>query len=59
MRGCMRVLVRVFAYVGANLQYDEELITGLSLDHNLLSVLELNRLQGVGHRQTLPLVKGF
>lgn len=39
------------------LQDDEEFISGLSLHYNLLSVLELDGLQGVSHRQTLPFVK--
>lgn len=39
------------------LQYDEEFVSRFSLHYNLLAVLELDGLQGVSHRQALPLVK--
>lgn len=41
-----------------HLRDDEEVVPGLPLDHNLLSVFKLHGLQGVGHRQTLPLLQG-
>lgn len=47
----------MFAEGGAYLQDDEELVAGLSLHYDFLAVLKLYRLQGVGHRQTLPLIQ--
>ena len=41
-----------------HLRDDEEVVPGLPLDHNLLSVFKLHGLQGVGHRQMLPLLQG-
>lgn len=59
MRYCVlfQKQVRVWSWSSRYLQYDEELISGLSLHYNLLAVLELDGLQGVSHRQALPLVK--
>lgn len=47
----------VYEWKNQYLQDDEEFISGLSLHYNLLSVLELDGLQGISHRQTLPFVK--
>lgn len=44
---------------GVDLQNDEELVSWLSLDHNLLAVLKLNRLQGVSYCEPLPLIQRF
>ncbi len=40
-----------------DLGYDEEVLAGVALPHDLLSVLELHRLQRVRHRQSLPHVQ--
>lgn len=48
---------RVIAEGGVYLQDYEELIAGLSLHYNFLAILKLHRLQGVSHRQTLPLIQ--
>lgn len=42
-----------------HLRDDVEVVPGLPLDHNLLSVFKLHRLQGVGHGQALPLLQGL
>lgn len=57
MRYCVLFQKQVRVWSSQYLQYDEELIAGLSLHYNLLAVLELDGLQGVSHRQALPLVK--
>ena len=36
---------------------DEEVVSGVSLPHDLLAVLKLHGLQGVGHGEPLPLVQ--
>lgn len=36
---------------------DEEVIAGFSLNHYLLAILKLNRLQSIGHRQTFPFIQ--
>ena len=41
-----------------HLRDDEDVVPGLTLDHNLLSIFKPHRLQGIGHRQTLPLLQG-
>ncbi len=38
---------------------DEEIISRFSLHYDLLSIFKLHRLQGIGHSQPLPLIKGF
>ena len=51
---------RPLAHPGqTHLRDDEEVVPRLPLNHNLLSVLKLDRLQGVGHRQALPLLQGL
>lgn len=49
-----------FAFIRRRVSYlqdDEELVSRLSLHHDLLSILKLDRFQGVGDCQTLPLVE--
>ena len=53
----MCVCVCMCVYMCQYLQDDEELIPWLSLHHDLLPVLKLHRLQGVGHCQALPFVQ--
>lgn len=36
---------------------DEEVIAWFTLSHNLLTILKLDRLQGISYRQPLPLVQ--
>lgn len=42
-----------------HLRDDEEVIPGLPLNHDLLSILELHGLQGVRHSQALPFLQGL
>ena len=50
-------VVLQYAQNATDLYDNEEVLAGLSLLHNLLSVVKLARLQRVRHRQTLPLVQ--
>lgn len=44
---------------GAHLCDDEEVVPWLPLNDNLLSILKPDGLQGVSHRQALPLLQGL